>query len=653
LSALAARPLDRKAEYNMSEDQKIRVIPLILCPSLKETGIVKSFDISRSKKSISIVITLNGRYDNKTVICDFDRKSWGHSQKNMNEALKFKGIDNEHMRMLSDTLDDNHVRVNTYLDSLDEEEKDDEIIRKESTKVLQLIDELELITELFHDQVGNAFATVYVDSELVIVDSHLETLPIHSSKFERWVCRLYYKHRQRTLGGETLKEICMNLGSKAEWDGQERYLDIRVNKDKGKPLTIYYDLVNTKWEIVEVTPNNWSIKKHATEAPTLFRRYPSLVAQVYPAESKSYPPDIFDQFFSLINIKDVDDVKLLLKCYIISLFIPEISKVVLIVHGSQGAAKTAFQWLIKLLVDPCPGKLGKPSLLSPPTTKEDFRQQMLHNYVVYYDNTRYVKYWLSDCLCRASTGTFDSKRALYTNDDDFMYEFLRPAGLNGVNLTANQADLLDRSILVQLMRIDPKKRRDFEEEIMAAFEKLRPQLLAYIFDILVKVLRMKKEGGIKLNEKNRMADWEIWAEMISRSMGYKPKRFVKAYNANRKLAVGQVLETSPIAAVVIGLMENLEEGQFRWEGTYTELLGRLEEIAVILNINSARDKNWPKAAHVLSAKLNEIKVDLADVGIIISERKHSGATPRKITIEKEAPKPPKPSKSADGGDKKG
>ena len=256
-------------------------------------------------------------------------------------------------------------------------------------------------------------------------------------------------------------------------------------------------------------------------------------------------------------------------------------------------------------------------------------------------------------LCRASTGTFDSKRALYTNDDDFMYEFLRPAGLNGVNLTANQADLLDRSILVQLERIARKKRRDFQEEIMAEFERLRPQLLAYIFDILVKVLKLKEEGGIKLKEKNRMADWETWAEMISRCMGYKPKRFIKAYNTNRKLAVGQVLETSPIAALVVALMENLDPAQTRWEGTATELLSRLEDMAVVLKKNILRDTRFPKAPHILISKLNEVKVDLADVGIIIWEKKHSGSTPRKIIIEKELPKPPKRSKSADDGDRNG
>ena len=80
-----------------------------------------------------------------------------------------------------------------------------------------------------------------------------------------------------------------------------------------------------------------------------FRRYSNQQPQVYPA--RDYPHDIFDQFMNLINVKDEDN-KLLLKCYIIALFIPEIPKPILMLHGEQGSAKSTLQELIKMLVDP-------------------------------------------------------------------------------------------------------------------------------------------------------------------------------------------------------------------------------------------------------------------------------------------------------------
>jgi hypothetical protein len=58
---------------------------------------------------------------------------------------------------------------------------------------------------------------------------------------------------------------------------------------------------------------------------------------------------------NLLNVKKED--RLLLKCNIISLFIPDLPKAVLMVHGEQGTAKSMLQELIIMLVDPTLTKL--------------------------------------------------------------------------------------------------------------------------------------------------------------------------------------------------------------------------------------------------------------------------------------------------------
>ena len=73
-------------------------------------------------------------------------------------------------------------------------------------------------------------------------------------------------------------------------------------------------------------------------------------AQVYP--SKSDPSDIMDQFLKLINLKDSENGRLLVKCYVVSILIPGISKAMLMIHGPKEGEKTAFQDLVKLLLDP-------------------------------------------------------------------------------------------------------------------------------------------------------------------------------------------------------------------------------------------------------------------------------------------------------------
>ena len=62
--------------------------------------------------------------------------------------------------------------------------------------------------------------------------------------------------------------------------------------------------------------------------------------------------DIFDDFLKLLNISEDEDNKVLFKCYIISLFYYGIVHAALMLHGEAGAAKTAKQEMIKMLVDP-------------------------------------------------------------------------------------------------------------------------------------------------------------------------------------------------------------------------------------------------------------------------------------------------------------
>jgi len=192
-------------------------------------------------------------------------------------------------------------------------------------------------------------------------------------------------------------------------------------------------------------------------------RYNHLTPQVEPfsqiADTDSIDSKMFDVFTTLFNVKKKDqDNTLLLKCYIISLFIPDIPKPVLVLHGEQGGAKSTFQELIKMLVDP-----STTQTFTFPRDSNEFIQQLSHNYIVYYDNVSVIQDWVSDLLCRAVTGSSFSKRALWTNDEDVYYNFKRNLGINGIDLAATKADLLDRSILMETDRIDKADRIKLEK----------------------------------------------------------------------------------------------------------------------------------------------------------------------------------------------
>ena len=314
----------------------------------------------------------------------------------------------------------------------------------------------------------------------------------------------------------------------------------------------------------------------------------------------------------LLNIHE-EDTRLLLKCYIISLFIPGIAKPILMIHGEQGSAKTTFQELIKMLVDP--------SILKTLSFSKDFNvliQILSHNYITYFDNISSIPDWISDLFCRAVTGSAFSKRQLYTDDDDIIYDFKRSIGFNGINLGASKADLLDREILIQLERI-PKEKRKKLEEIWDEFDQNKPKLLGYIFDILVEVLRFKKEYEIQFPQGyNRMADFEEYAEIISRCMGYPEGQFLRVYQYNIGLQIDEAIEASPLSAAIRIFIMEIKE----WQGTTTQLLDELNGIAENdLKINITNNSSWVKSANQLSRRINEIKTNLREKGIIIERFK--------------------------------
>ena len=78
------------------------------------------------------------------------------------------------------------------------------------------------------------------------------------------------------------------------------------------------------------------------------------------------------------------------------------------IHGEQGTAKSMLQELIKMLVDPNIVK----TFSFPKDTCRISTTASHHNALVYYDNLSIIPGWISDLLCRATTGSGFSKRRL-------------------------------------------------------------------------------------------------------------------------------------------------------------------------------------------------------------------------------------------------
>lgn len=364
------------------------------------------------------------------------------------------------------------------------------------------------IKDLFVDKYDVPFATI-------TINDRLETLPIRRHKFKIWMCKIFYEEYEKALNAQARESALGVLEADARFSDKVRQLTLRVSDGlidisgtaespisqqlvTNEGLKYYYDLTNKAHQVIKISKDRWTIEE-SHKVPQMFYRLQSQQTQVTP--NHDYPPDVFDRFIELINtvVKDgrghiLDEqtrkLRLLLKCYIIALFVPNIGRVILLLYGEKGSAKTALMELIKKLVDP-----GSALTLTFPRSITEIVQQLSHNFIAYYDNVSVVKDWLSDTLCRAATGTGFSKRELYTDDDDIIYEYIRSVGLSAVHLPGTKPDLLDRSLILKLLFIDKKFRRKYVADIIPKFEALKSQLLGYIFDILVQVLKKKAEGG--------------------------------------------------------------------------------------------------------------------------------------------------------------
>ena len=104
-----------------------------------------------------------------------------------------------------------------------------------------------------------------------------------------------------------------------------------------------------------------------------------------------------------------------------------------------------FQTLVKNVVDP-----AKPSSLTIHDDKSEFIQQVAHNYLAAYDNLKYNPKWLSDEACKTITGIGQTKRVLYTVDEDKIFEYKHCLMFNGINVAFSEPDVIDRSILMEL-----------------------------------------------------------------------------------------------------------------------------------------------------------------------------------------------------------
>lgn len=402
-----------------------------------------------------------------------------------------------------------------------------------------------------------------------------------------WLRRLMWEREGRAVNGEYLKTAAGTLAAHAEFSGEVRELHTRAAWHEG---VLYYELRPGK--VVRVGPGGWTLD---AGPPVLFRRYPNLKPLPDPASGGS-----LEDVCSLVNLKTERDRRLF-TAYAATVPLPHVGRPILNASGPMGAGKTTAGRVVKRLFDPT----------APETVRydpRDFLQKAQHAYVPMLDNVSALPDSAADTLCRLVTGEADSKRRLYTDDEDVIIELRRAVILNGINVPTDRGDVLDRSLVVELERIPDKDRRT-EEDLWERFEVEHPKLLGAAFDVLSRAIVCKP--SLQLSQRPRLADWGEYAASVYEVLGWGAETFLSDWDEVVRVQNRSTLDGSPVAQAVIKLMEDRES----FEGSSTELHKKLESVAEEIGVSITRDKAWPKSARWLWRRMQEVVPLLAAVGI--------------------------------------
>ncbi|MEO2603929.1 hypothetical protein [Clostridium butyricum] len=424
---------------------------------------------------------------------------------------------------------------------------------------------------------------------IILVGAHKEILAVRGEDFSSWIIKKVWDTYGKTISTMAVKDIVNSIEAHAKFGGIQYKLNLRV---AGDDKSIYYDLVNRNWEIVEIDASGWRINNNPL---AFFKRYKTQNEQVRPVGGGD-----INSIFRYINVKEAD--KLLFLVYLISCFIPEIAHPIGVFYGEKGSAKTTASKVMKMIIDP-----SIMPTITFPKNNEELIQNLAHNWFCNFDNISNIGDTTSDTLCRAVTGEGYSKRGIYTNEDDVVFTYKRCVSLNGIDVIPKKDDLLDRSILFELDRIQDSNRKG-EYKLLEELRLVMPEILGSIFDILSKAIRVYSDSStIKLN---RMADFTSWGYAIAEAIGGLGSEFLSRYNKNINKQNLEAINSNSFASAVVALLDSNQS----WSGKASDLMVALETVAERERIHTD-SSDFPTTSNMVSKKLKSIKSNLERLGI--------------------------------------
>ena len=272
--------------------------------------------------------------------------------------------------------------------------------------------------------------TCYADLD---IKGHRETWLIRSRGFNRWLARAFFDETNGAPGSEAMAAALNVIEAKAHYDADERQVHTRVARLDDK---LYLDLCDAGWRAVEIDAAGWRI---VDTPPVRFRRASGVLPLPVPERGGK-----IDDLKPFLNVRSDRDFVLIVS-WALAAFLDHGPYPVLAFAGEQGTSKSTVSKILRALIDP-----NTASLRALPRNDRELFISATNAHMLVLRQRVGLQPWLSDTLCRLSSGGGFSVRSLWTNNDEVLFEAARPAILNGIDDIITRPDLADRSLFVTL-----------------------------------------------------------------------------------------------------------------------------------------------------------------------------------------------------------
>lgn len=288
----------------------------------------------------------------------------------------------------------------------------------------------------FHTPDGEAFASISVNN-------HTETMRVKGYGFKQWLGRIFYKQTKKPPKSQAVKDAIAVLEAEAIHDGPEFPIHIRYAWHEGD---IYIDLGDANRTQIRITKGA-CIPISSKDSPVKFCWYQGMAPLPVPNWQGS-----IDQLRPFLNLETESDWVMLVS-WLVSCMRPDHPFPILILQGEQGTAKSTTAGLLRDLLDPSTVRSQ-----SMPRSERDLVIAASKSWVLNFDNLSSLSPEMSDAFCRISTGGGFRTRSLYTDDNERLFNAMRPIIMNGISDFATRHDLADRSLIILLPPIPKSKR---------------------------------------------------------------------------------------------------------------------------------------------------------------------------------------------------